>query len=385
MPSSQGDLHKVAFDARCYASQARTYKKAWDLMSWGFDDKGIRPENVICQEAAEVIAEGGAWQCYFPQNRDASIKNSYVNVLQNLSAFVRARQAYCQYTQPVKQVAVLLSGSNEFAKNNNLFQNDNNTSVRNTLYSLLDNQIPAEVIMEHQFTGDITAYPLIVVPELGTDHKFQSQLLRYVSKGGTLLLMGTNNVDQFTNYDGIISTKANETKQVILQNNGTKYSFAVTPYVLKNGTTEIRDLNTLNDISTPIASVKAYGKGRIACFFANQKSASNDSMYEVFKKTVASLAKRLLATPVVEVIGSYNVHVTINRLEKKIIVNLVNASRANGNEIPELPPLTVKLRIAKPSKISMQPENKLLSFTYEKGICTIQVPKTELYEIIVAD
>lgn len=385
LPSSQGDLGKLTFDARCYASQARAYHKAWDLMSWGFDDNGVRPVNVLCQEAAEVIAEGGAWQCYFPQNRDASVNMSYVRILQQLASFVRARQPYCQYAVPVKQVAILFSGINEFEKDARPFQYENNATVRNALYASSDNQLPTEVIMEHQLNVSAFNYPLMIVPELGVSKLFQSKIMDYVSNGGTLLLMGTNNVNQFATYAGVNKNKTFQLKEVHLPGKNGTVSFNVQPYALQAGTTALPILNCKSDVATPIASVRNYGKGKIACLFLDQNNALNDAMYEVYKQIVGDVAKQLLSNPIVEVKGSSNVHVTLNSLQKKTIVNLINSSKAKGNDIPRVGTLTVYLRIAKPSKLMLQPGNQRLPFTYVNGVCTAQIPKIALHDIIVAE
>ena len=387
MPFNQGDLHKVAFDARCYASQARRYNKAWDLMSWGFDDKGIRPINILCQEAAEVIAAGGVWQCYFPQNHDASINQKYVVALKEMAPFVRARQRYCQYAVPVKQVAVLFSGTSEFDKNNGLFQNDNNMPVRNAVRALLDNQLPTDVIMEHQITTEMPAYPLLVIPELGTAKTFEPKLLQYVFNGGTVLLLGTNNIDQLAKYAGVIITnKSGVNKFVTLQTDLANYQFQVPDYILQKGSAEIENLPAIKkQTDVPIATVKTYGKGRIATFLINQKSVLNDSMNEVYKKTVAAVAKKLLKNPIVEVSGSDSIHIAVNLLQKKTIVNLINTSKAANGSEPGSGSFIVKLRIPKPVRLMLQPENKSLPFTYTNGVCEVQLSNIHIHEIIVAE
>lgn len=355
-------------------------------MSWGFDDEGIRPMNILCREAAEIIAVGGTWQCYFPQNHDASINQQYVTALKQLAPFVRDRQRYCQYAVPVKQIAVLFSGANKFDKNSGIFQNDNNVLVSNTLCTLLDNQLPTDIIMEHQVTTKIPAYPLLVVPELGGSKKFEAKLLTYVSNGGTILLLGTKNIDQFAKYAGVIKIdKSGMNQSVILRTDSSKYQIQIPDYTLQNGTAEIKNLPVIKkQTDVPIATVKTYGKGKIASFFVNQESVLNNAD-KVYEKIIAAIVKRLLDNPIVEVSGSDHIHVTVNSLQNKTIISLINTSKAENNNIPDINSLIVKLKIPKPVKLMLQPENINLPFSYRNGMCIVKLSKLHIHELIVAE
>ncbi|TKK68024.1 hypothetical protein FC093_12485 [Ilyomonas limi] len=390
IPSSQGDLHKVAFDARTFSSQALTYNKPWDLMSWGFDNKGIRSTDVLFQEAAEVIAMGGAWQCYFPQNRDASIKKNYLNTLTEAARFMRARQAYCQHATPVKQIAVLYSGTNQLTKNTGIFQNIDIATVRNTLYALLDNQQPAEIIMEHQLNARANDYPLIVVPELGVAQQYQEKLLQYVSNGGTLLLLGPDNAMKFAKYAGVQLNKSatGKASTLNLKPGNAAYSFSIQPFALQSGTEEIKDVLAGENASAntlPVAAVRKYGKGQIACLFINQSSAASNAKYAVYKQMLDAVTEKLFTNPMVQVTGSRNVHVTINMVNGKTVINLINTKNAANGAIPALEPLTVKLHSAKKLQIKLQPENTTPKYDYANNTYTIQVPGFKIHEMIVAE
>ena len=384
LPSSHNDLYDVAFDARCYSSQAIRYDKAWDLMSWGFDGNGIRPVEALYQEAAEVIAMGGAWQCYFPQNRDASVKKDYTNTLQLISPFIRARQPFCQYAVPVKQVAVWYSGNNQLAKNTNIFQVDNVSNVHNVLNALLDKQLPAEIIIEHQVSSRIPAYPVIIIPELQIEKGRDEQVLNYVSNGGTVLLLGEVNISRFAKYAGVsLSHTSNADNIVTVQNGHNNYQFNAVPYTLQKGATELtaESIKKING-TLPIASVVNYGKGKIACLFINQMNPANNGLFDVYKEMIGALSKKLLAKPLVAIEDQSNLHVTVNTIKGKTFINLINTSRPINGKIPQLDSLIVNLRLPKPAKIVLQPGNKPLSFTYANGICTVKIQKISIHEIL---
>ena len=120
----------AGFEARCIASQAQKYNIPWDIMSWGFsmnwDRTSVQSQKSITQltqEAAEIIAVGGGFQCYFTQNRDASIRPWQVPVMKGLAEFMRERQAFCRNAAPVPQVAVLYSAFDKYMRSNSLFSN----------------------------------------------------------------------------------------------------------------------------------------------------------------------------------------------------------------------------------------------------------------------
>ena len=136
--------------------------------------------------------------------------------------------------------------------------------------------------------------------------------------------------------------------------------------------------------NSPLAVVKTYGKGRIASFLINQNKASNNDIYEAYKNEMASVVKSLFPNPIVEVAGSKKVHITVVNIKGQTIVNLINTSQYSDGVIPALPALKVSIRTsAKPVKLTLQPENKPLNFTYHNGICTAEIQTLSLHEIIV--
>ena len=116
--SPTNSVNSAAFEARCLASQGRQFNKPWDLMSWGFtlnwDRTHVQSTKSVAhlsQEAAEIMAMGGRFECYFIQNRDASIKPWQVETMASISRFTRARQPFCQGALPLPQIGLLYSSA----------------------------------------------------------------------------------------------------------------------------------------------------------------------------------------------------------------------------------------------------------------------------------
>ena len=90
----------------------------------------------------------------------------------------------------------------------------------------------------------------------------------------------------------------------------------------------------------------------------------------------------------VEVSGSHLVHMTLNKLNDKTYINLINVAGEHTNQaaigydqVPVLTDLSVSIK-GKPSKIILQPEKKELNITFANGKSTVLIPKLEIHSIL---
>jgi hypothetical protein len=103
------------------------------------------------------------------------------------------------------------------------------------------------------------------------------------------------------------------------------------------------------------------------------------------------LVRELFPKPMVEVKGSADVDVVVNRKEGKLAVNLVNTVGPHKTEpilesIPPVGPLTVIIRQpAKPRKITLQPAGEPLAFAYRGGEVRLTIPRVDIHEVIVLE
>jgi len=395
-------LYSGLFESRCIAPQG----KPWDLMVWSFthDNNGChvyKSPVQLKQAAATVISMGGGFQIYSTQNRDASIKPWLFGTLKSVGDFCRKRQPYCQNAKPVPQIALLYSTAN-FEKNSEpLYSNSGRISdpLRGMLNLLLDSQNAVEILMEHHLEKRINEYPLVVVPETEylTD-EFKKVLLGYVSNGGNLLIVGAKATAMFADQ---LNVELTDTASVTNKNIGWNGQMAgvhglYQPFTPKATTETFGKIYNEPDFrfqSSPAATIASYGKGKIAGVYFNIGKYYIRMNNPVYRDFINSLIKKLFPDPKVEVVGSENVLITVNQLENKLAVNLINMSGphadtrvARYDNIPSIGPLTVKIRTdKKPSKVMLQPENKPLKYSYSNGMLTTTVDKVDIHSIIVVE
>ena len=335
------------------------------------------------------------------KNRDASIKPWLFGTLKSVGDFCRERQPYCQNAKPIPQIALLYSTAN-FEKNSGpLYSSSGKISdpLRGILNLLLDSQNAVEILMEHHLEKRIDEYPLVVIPETEylTD-EFKKVLLGYVNKGGNLLIVGAEATAMFADQ---LNVELTDTASYVTKNLAWNGQMAgvrglVQPFKPKSSTETLGKIYNEPDFrfqSSPAATIVSYGKGKIAGVYFNIGKyylAMNNPVYRNF---VNALVKKLFPDPKVEVIGSEDVVVTVNKLDNKLVVNLINMSGPHANtrvarfdSIPAIGPLTVKIRTdKKPLKVTLQPGNNILKYSYSNGMVATTIDKVDIHSIIVVE
>lgn len=394
----QNGVFRSAFEARCLAPQG----KPWDLMAWGFSWNGekmpMSNKSVIQleQEAAQIMAMGGGIQFYFQQNRDLSLKPWLANTLSELGTFCRERQQFCHKATPIPQIGLLFPTLSYRQKSFSVFSGPPE-KLSATLYALLDNQLPVEVLMEHHLKGNTSKYPLIVIPECYyIEASLLDELRTYLQNGGQLLVIGTETSAIFSSELGIQSTNTSEEKVTYISASNRLGAIRSTlPEVkLRADSKAISNFynsgDYLNQSKTIASSVRPVGKGKIAAIYFNAGSSYAQSKTFVVRDFIAETIAQLSFEKQIEVSGSHLVHVAFNQLKGKIYLNLINVAGEHTNqtaigydEVPALTDLTVSIKTtSKPSGIILQPENKKLEFTYSNGKSTVLIPKLEIHSIL---
>lgn len=394
----QNGVYRSAFEARCLAPQG----KPWDLMAWGFSwDGGKMPMSIksavqLEQEAAQIMAMGGGVQFYFQQNRDLSIKPWLASMLSEIGVFCRERQPYCQKAKAVSQIA-LVYPTVSYQRNALRPYSNPLGKLEGALNLVLDGQHPVEILMEHHLTGKMGQYPLIIIPECDyLDQAFIDELKLFVSSGGHLLVIGTETVKLFKNELGISSLKnLDETETFFAE--GSKIGAirsSLDSVELNPGVKILSTFYNGSDFrlkSRMIASsINNYGKGVVAGVYFNAGTAYNDYKSPVLRDYICGLINDLFPNQMVRVSGSHLVHVTVNKLNTKMYVNLVNIAGEHTNpkaigydEIPSLKDLTIGVTtVHKPAKIVLQPEGQDLKIDFQDGVSTVIVPEIKIHSIL---
>lgn len=393
--------NRSAFQARCLAAQG----KPWDLMSWSFglswDERlhSPKPAVQLCQEAAQVLAMGGGFQAYWTQNDDASLKPWQFQTMADLARFCRARQAFCHQATPIPQVALLYSTTGWRARSTGVYQfsADRLGSLIGTMNALLYNQLPTEVLSEHHLRGRMGQYPLIVIPEWETlDETFRQELIQYVRDGGNLLVIGTETTRLFERELGVKTADAVRPAAFFgTDQTATGTASSYRPFEPLTGTRVVGGVYRSDDVrlrTGPAASVAVLGKGRIAGVYVNAGTDFYKRETYINREFIGSLVRQLF-TPSVTVSGSQFVHVALNRKGGKTMLNLINMAGQHGDkhvhstaEIPSIGPLTVTYQTAgKPTKVTLQPEGKPLSYQYKNNKISFILPKLDIHSVVVIE
>ncbi len=400
--SPNDGINSARFEARCLRGQG----KPWDLMSWSFyrtpdATHSTKSALQLQQEAAVVLALGGGYQAYFKQKRDCSIYDWQVNIMSELAKFCRARQKYCHRAEPVPQIALIYSGKAIYRGSTKLFGSwgDLTLPFKGVLNGLLNSQYSVEVLMEHHLAGRMHEYPLIILPEWDyLPEDFRSELIAYVKKGGNLLIIGPKAAALFKEHLGVTFEGKPEEKSQWLECNGHLAGFRALVQSAKPGTKakmfgKLFSANEVNDDFQPAASITTFGKGRIAATYFDFGWRYYNAGTAVFRDFLNTLVRQLFPAPVVEIAGSHYIDVTVNRIEGKLAVNLVNTSGPHADkniyvfdDVPQVGPLRVKIRSnKKPQKVTIEPAGRAIAYEYADGKVEFTLPYLEIHDLIIVD
>jgi hypothetical protein len=325
--SPDDSVNSARFAGRCIEDQG----VSWDLMSWSFSRKTRKqkPAVQLMQEAALVLALGGGYQAYFKQDRDGALRDpGEMNVMAEVARFCRERQAYCHRSVAVPQIALLYSTAGHYQESPRLFHwaGSNGVQVlRKALTEILQNQYGVQILSEHHLKGNMSKWPVIVVP--GWEYlepDFRNELASYAKSDGSLMLVGPGPATLFEDELG------------------TKASFSIV---------------LVDKVDNAFSTVL--------------KKVLPKPIVEVTGAKDIDVSPRMLN-------GNLSIH----------LVNTsgphANAPDGGIAEVKPVGPLTVSINLDQaPKSITMQPEGKSLNVTWANGRATVTLPQLELYSILV--
>ncbi len=371
----------------------------WDLMAWSFSrTRGPDGQHLqksaqqLEREAAVVVALGGGFQAYFTQRRDGSVRLEHMPAMAETAAFCRERQALCHRSEPVPQVALLLSTAGHYRQLKSLFGREL-SGVSGVLQALLESQNTVEVVSEHQLKGRLSDYPLIVVPEWAyLEPAFKKALVAYAKKGGSLLLVGPKCAALFQAELDVTPVGEPLARKPTLSFNGEQAPLKGLAQGLRLGASA-EPFGTLltgeGSAGQPAAAVTPLGKGKIAAVYADLGQSYNGARNPAVRGFLGALVRKLFPDPVAEVSGSPDVDVCLMRKNGTLLVNLINTSGPHQTApiqatIAPVGPLAVTLRLpSRPSGITLEPGAQPLPFEYRDGTAKLTVPSLDIHRVIV--
>jgi hypothetical protein len=329
-----------------------SFSKDWSGQNKTAPDKTATQ---LSQSAAQVLALGGAYQAYFRQNRDLSIKPKDFPVMADLAKFCRVRQAVCFRSRPVPQVAILLSTAGWKAEVGGIYNAGPGqvASLQGLLQTLLDAGLSVEILMTHHMKGHASDYAMIAVPDWKTvEPEIVSELESYTRSGGRLLVNGPN-------------------------------ARAVFADLLRAGIDRepIADGVTLMNVGSGTAVAVA---ATLARAYVRNPDPDTRALF-------TKIAARLVPDPIARVTGSDDVHIVIATKEGRTLVNLLNVAGPHRtaqviDAIPPVGPLTVAVKRAKkPASVRIEPAGLDAESSWAAGVLTIKVPTVAIHEVIVIE
>jgi hypothetical protein len=251
--------------------------------------------------------------------------------------------------------------------------------------------------MEHTLTGKMNQYPLIIIPECDyLEPAFMDELRSYVNQGGNLIIVGAETTKLFQKELGIKSLKTkNEMEAFIAVSDkigalrSTLDSVVLNPEAKATSTFyEGSDFRLKEKMIA--SSVNNAGKGKIAAIYFNAGSDYEEFKSPVLRDFLNSTINELFTDQLVRVTGTHLVHVSLNRLNDRMYVNLINVAGEHTNqnaigydEIPVIKDISVSIKTGqKPSQILLQPAGKELEVVFQDGVSKVVVPELMIHSIL---
>ena len=294
------------------------------------------------------------------------------------------------------QVALLYSTAAHYREINGLFSRDL-SRLRGTLQAWSKTSSRSEVLSEHNLTGRMAQYPLIVVPETDDlEPAFKQELVSYVQRRRQPLARGTRAAAlcsgvgrdagrltairaRYLAHDGKLTPTKDQTQLAKL---GKARAFG-----------QIHATADRNSAAQPAASIAALGQGKIAAtFFCLSRGYVSDRS-ETARAFLGGLVRELFPRPLVQVKGSSDVDVSVNRLNGRLAINLVNTAGPHADvnspifdSIPQVGPLELRVRVdRKPAPILLEPGGQPLAFAYGNGEARLTLPSLGIHSIILVE
>ncbi len=404
--SPLNSINTARYDGRCMMHQG----KPWDLMAWSFtvnwssetSSRSTKTDVQLKQEAASVLALGGGFQAYFKQDRDGSVFRWPLPIMSEVARFCREREEFCHKAESVPQVGLIYSTHALYRINKKLFASYSGEvdALKGNLQCLLDSQQAVDIVSEHHLTGGkINEFPLLVYPEWEyVEPGFKAELLDYVKNGGNLLIIGPKAAANFEKELGVTLNGEASQEYDELEHDGILFQIVSQSQeaVLGKSTRRFGTIYTdwrKTKPGIPAASIRSYGKGKIAAVYIGLGERYIKSTGTVPRDFMESLVDELFPDPVVDIQGTHFVDVTLMRKDGTLMVNLVNTSGPHADDeiyiydtVPPVGPVTVSVVYPnRPSAVVVQPGNRNVSYNYLNGKVVLTLPSVELHDIIVIE
>ena len=377
----------------------------WDLMAWGFnhgDNCGwsIKTALQLKQESAVVLAQGGGFQIYYQPTRAGWIDEWMVDIMADVAEFCRERQSVSHKTQPVPQVALLLSSASTYDKTDRLFGPWGSllNPLQGVLHGLLELHYSVDVMAEHKLMEKLSQYPVVVLPEC---HKIPDDLrlalVNYVRDGGQLLLIGVESASLFKDMLGVTyEGDPVDTGAFVKAGGAMAWLGGVWQKVNPTTARIVGERYPTQDgrgKGECAVTINQYGKGQVGAIYGPMGSVFYRSHYPVIRQMLSDVMQKLFPQPIVELNAPACVDVSVRRQDDKLLVHLANtvgmqvpASYAVIDFIPSLEQMELIVRLEKkPKKVYVVPDDFEVKTHWSDGKLSVLLPKLDIHSVVVIE
>ncbi len=303
------DVHSYPLETGMYSRYFGSIDIPFDIMPGLGDDAwaGIEPKPLekVLAAIALIIPHGGIWNIgEFPtsftnlidakQYTDVGYRpaDEYLKLAEEGTKFTRDRQAYCQHSKSVRNVALLQSASTHYAHvifnmaaqqsdttfgitsdgtrvenlkgvNSRIFWPNNNpvaTVIIGAYEALLENHIHFDMIHEQHLQKHLDDYKLLILSEQAyLEDATKEKIRSYVRKGGRVIATGASLLAGFADVFGVELLSKTPESDVKIDYDGAQVN-ARKFWKVKTKGAKILCGSDLNN--TPGITIHDFGKGR---------------------------------------------------------------------------------------------------------------------------
>lgn len=399
----------------------------WDLMAWAFVNapqpgkakkggRAYKSAEQLQQEAAQVLALGGGFQCYFHPERHGQFSEAQLELMRRVAAFCHARKDVCWKSETVGQVAVLLDSTSYFSASKGVYRpwNGQYEPLHGVLHAALEAGHACDVLAEHQLNWQQDRYPVVVVPQWAqVPVSVVAELTACVERGGSLLLVGAETAARFTAplaEAGIELTGEAEDRLAYLQVEASRSRCGEAGAVPVQGAWQglhvtgdaavlgLRTPGVVAELEAePAAALGRLGEGRIAVV-AGPVGDAHFRLHSPWVRDWLDDVLRRLYEPIVQVEAEApagSLDVVLRRKGGRTVVHLLNVtgmpttpSERAGYPLIDRVPAVGPVRLqGRPRKVRLEPGGETARTRWDAAASTltVDVPTVHIHVAVVME
>jgi len=386
---------------------------SWDLMAWGFITMEpamggwtFKTAAHLCQEISSVLALGGGVTIYNQPQRNGHLTSWHQDIMAEVGRFARARQKWCQNTEPIPQAAILHCAEHTYASSPDTLMpvgGPVSAPLLGALHGLLENHISVEVLSEPNLRKHMSDYELIVIPEqTGVSQEFKDDLKAFCEAGGRVFITGANAAADFGEILGVkpVGEVSQDYYYLEIGGQATTVKGPRQPVELCEEAEVLRyamkDQEPGDDeTDSPAVTVNFVGEGVAMGIYSPLFGFHKSTNYPRTRRLIGELVYSIGADFDMEVDAPARLHLCLRKGSKgEILIHMLNMGTAHPTsptqgiveEVPPVGPISITLRCPdKPSAVYLAPSYDGLDYEWNDGTLYAQIQRVGIMDSLVVE